>query len=162
MSSLLILVLLLVLVFHLHSTSHPKPSILFIGDSNDRNLIVNVCDEFHGRGSNFGGSDFISRTGLQRHSWDSTDHRGPSRFILFTNTSRVWKETQTHSEQTLGFHCKENVHDRYRRDDGAASILLRWAHGSRDVQHIFQSMAESTCGSGIHEVREKVRVGQIY
>ena len=82
------MIILLVLVFHSHST-HTKPSILLIGDSNDRNLIVNVCDEFQGRGSNFGGTDFISRNGLQKHSWDSTDHWGPSPGKSFRTIRRL-------------------------------------------------------------------------
>lgn len=59
-------------VFHSHCTNHTKPSILLIGDSNDRILIVNVFDEFHGRGSNFGGADFISRNGLQKQGFDGS------------------------------------------------------------------------------------------
>ena len=50
--------------------------ILLIGDSTDRNVIIEACIHLHGAGLSFGGPDFITRNGRTRTSWDSQDmHR---------------------------------------------------------------------------------------
>lgn len=48
---------------------------LVIGDSTDRNVVIEACLHLHGSGSSYGGTDFISRNGRTRSSWDSQDVR---------------------------------------------------------------------------------------
>lgn len=66
-SSVLLLLLLL------RSSTIEGVHILLIGDSTDRNTVISSCVHLHGAGSSFGGSDFVSRNGRTKKSWDSQD-----------------------------------------------------------------------------------------
>ena len=47
-------------------------NVLFVGDSNDRNMLVYVCEKYRGVGSSYGGDDFVTSTGPHvDHHWDS-------------------------------------------------------------------------------------------
>jgi len=46
-------------------------NVLFVGDSNDRNMLVYVCEKYRGVGSSYGGNDFVTSTGPADHHWDS-------------------------------------------------------------------------------------------
>lgn len=68
--------------------------ILLIGDSTDRNTVIRSCVHLHGAGSSFGGSDFVSRNGRTKKSWDSQDiddRRGIEEAFPAANTTN-WSD----------------------------------------------------------------------
>ena len=87
--------LLLLLYNVLKTTSWTN--ILMIGDSNDRNLVISICDLYKGNGTNFGNEDFVSQNGVTSKSWCSKDHHffyhGLNGFASFSkDTMKNWSD----------------------------------------------------------------------
>jgi len=92
-----LLVLLLVILNYIQKTKQDWTNILIIGDSNDRNLVIHMCDLYRGNGTNFGGDDFFSQNGVISTSWCSRDHHyhyhGYNGYVSFPkDTTTNWSD----------------------------------------------------------------------
>lgn len=92
-------VILLLLLSYILKTTQVWTNILMIGDSNDRNLLISICDLYRGNGTNFGNEDFVSQNGVTSKSWCSKDHHffyhGLNGFTSFSkDTIKNWSDLQ--------------------------------------------------------------------